>query len=294
MKNNKYILLSLSLFAFILIWIFSYNSFKNIQAKKIAFEQKMQEEESRRLEEEKLNQEISEKLNNLEVSPTLNIESEEEFSSSDSSTWTITSSGNTSKMSEIELKKRKEKVLILTFSSVEQCESLVYLKEECNQKFIFTLATDEGDLKYCDKISDETEKNDCKDAIYYDKNNCKSIKNTFLRSKCEANVLESQESISSQKIISSSSKESDIDKCNSFETFYEKQSCLKNIILNTSNIGLCKSFYSDVEDQTNCTKNVAYDYNRKVINEAFTKKDLSICDKLLDESSKKQCKSMTF
>jgi len=184
--------------------------------------------------------------------------------------------------------------MMLTFSNVEQCETLIYLKEECRSRFIYFLAVDELDLSYCNKLIDDIQKNDCRDDIYYKSNNCKSIKNTFLKSKCESNNLESKELLSNQTIINNASKISDTSKCSLLETYYEKQACLKNIIVSNKNLDLCKSFYTTTDEQISCIKNVSYDFNREIINEAFTKKDLSICDKIIDDATKKQCKSMTF
>lgn len=292
MKKNNYILIALGLILFILIGIFSYNSYSSIKQKKLDFEQK-------KLEEQKLEEEIWDKIEDLEINPSISVND----NNSGSISVSDSTSNNDNKPSSFDKTKdevteqdliKKESISILTFSTVGQCETLTYLKSDCEDKFLYSLAIEEWDLRYCNKLGWKTEINNCKDDINYKKNNCIAILNSYLKSKCEFNNQEQKQVQAEQSIISKSITSSDTSKCSTLETYYEKESCLKNVILNTNNIDLCLSFFKKPEEQTSCFKNVSYDFNRDIINEAFTKKDLSICEKIKDQMVKDQCKSMTF
>jgi len=281
MKKNNYILIGIALIFIIIIWAFSFNSYNNIKQKKLDFEQK-------KLEEQKLDSEINNKLEDLEINPSILPDKDTSSGAINSSTW------NTDEIvSEVVLIKR-EKMEILSFTEIDQCDDLTYLKDDCEDKFLYSLALEEWDLRYCNKLDWKTQINNCKDDINYANNKCSAIINSYLKSKCEFNNKEQKEVQAEQTIIAKSTSTSDTSKCSTLWTYSEKESCLKNIILNTKNIDLCLSFFTKVEEQNSCFKNVSYDFNREIINEAFTKKDLSICDKIKDQIVKNQCKNMTF
>lgn len=292
MKKNTYIIIVLSLIVIFSIWIFSYNSYNDkIKQKNIVLEQQKLEEQ--RLEDIKLEEEILDKLEDLEINPLIPIEwVKEDIAISEK--IVIKNDNNAENIiSEQDLVK-KESISILTFSTIEQCKTLKFLIKKCEDKFLYSLATDEWNIRYCNKLNNKSDINNCKDDINYKNNNCSLIINKYLKSKCEYNNKELKEIQSKQLIISNSNNSSDTSKCSLLDTYYDKESCIKNIILDTNNIDLCLSFFKNSDEQVSCYKNISYDFNRDIINEAYTKKDLSICDSIKIETIKNQCKSMKF
>lgn len=276
MNKNK-IFITIWLITCLLIWIFAYSSYLKIQKKEKEIAQKLAEEA-----------EINRKLSDLEIKPVI-VEEKTEIS-----TWSNIEASeekdNTKKTLQDTLK--NESISILTFTNVKQCDDLKYLKEKCKNKFLYSLAIESNNLSYCDKLLTQDEINSCNDEINYNKNNCTDISNAYLKEKCINNNKVLQESKKVTEILSSNNTNASL--CTTLSNYSDKESCLKKVILARKDLSLCNSVFTDKTEQEKCVKNISYDYNRNIINEAYVKKDLSLCDKLTTSELKTQCKSMTF
>lgn len=269
MKKNKIIIIILLIF-WLSFWVFFYNSYINIQKKE-------KEIEERKKQEELLNKEIEEKLEDFELIPLIEKEKEVIIEEKNENSWRKTLQDNL----------KQESIDILTFTNIKQCDGLKYLKEKCRNNFLYSLAIENNDLNYCNQLKNKNEVESCKDEINYNKLNCNSIKNTFLKEKCLYNLNQKKES----KIVKTASS---IDICKILTSYNDKENCAKKIILEKKDLSLCNEISTDKNEQNNCIKNISYELNRFIIQEAVKTKDLSLCDKIIDENIKTQCKSMTF
>lgn len=287
MKKSSSIVIIISIILVVcIVGVFSYTN----NQKKVAEQEKIVKEQT--VAEENLQKEISERLEDMEVTPIIDGENKEiATGSGEIKVWEETKDKETK--SPFDLIK-EERITILTFSNVKQCSDLMYLKKECESKFLYSLAVSSENLSYCNKLSSRKEINNCKDDINYKNNNCSSIINTYLKSKCEYNSKDLQETKVDNTIISNSNTYYDANKCKGLETYIDKENCIKNVIINTKKIDLCLSFFTKDEEKNTCYKNVSYDYNRAIINEAFQKKNLTLCESLTTTELKTQCKSMKF
>ncbi|MCK9272572.1 hypothetical protein M0P65_03425 [Candidatus Gracilibacteria bacterium] len=224
--------------------------------------------------------EVQNKLNNLKVAPLLKKED-------------IKVTQEETKKTEGELI-QEEDVKILSFVNSSQCDELVYLKEKCRDKFLYTLSVRGGSLSYCDRLKSEQEKLDCRDEINNNSGNCSAIKNSFLKSKCEYNYKSLTESKQDQQTLNTAITSSNSDLCKTLDSGTEKENCVRSIAVKTKNLSLCTSIITTKVEQDKCIKNTSYELNRAIIIEAYQKKDLSICEKLTDSTLKTQCKSMKF
>ena len=82
--------------------------------------------------------------------------------------------------------------------------------------------------------------------------------------------------------------------CDKLTDINEKINCLKPIIIKNRDINSCNSLFTTDSEKKDCIKNISYSYDRKMIEDAYNKKDLSICDKIYKEESKANCKKMSF
>lgn len=265
-KNLKLIISSVVVIILITTFLVVNNSIKN-----------------KRLAEEKRKQdiEIQNKLSELKVKPVIQ-----------ESTWAIVEDKD-DKKTEWELT-QEEEAKILTFTSASQCDQLVYLKDKCKDRFLFTLSTKSNNLSYCDRLWTDKEKTDCRDEINNNLGNCSSIVNTYLKSKCESNMKSYEAAKKEQVTLKTAIQQTNANLCKTLSTYNEKETCAINIIEKNYDISICNSLFTTKIEQDKCIKNATYLMNRAIINEAYTKKNLSLCDKLTDENLKKQCKSMTF
>lgn len=274
MNKNK-IFIVIWLITCLLIWIFAYTSYSKIVKKEKEIAQRLVEEA-----------EINKKLDELEVKPVI-IEEKTE-----TSTWKNTEVSEENPKKTLQDTLKNESASILTFTNVKQCDDLKYLKEKCKNKFLYSLAIESNNLSYCDKLLNKDEKNSCNDEVNYNKNNCNAISNAYLKEKCISNNKVIQEANKVTEVLSSNNTNASL--CTSLTNYSDKESCLKKVILAKKDLSLCNSVFNKKEEQEKCIKNISYDFNRNIINEAYVKKDLSLCDKLTTSELKTQCKSMTF
>lgn len=282
MNKNK-IFITIWLITCLLIWIFAYSSYLKIQKKEKEIAQRL-------AEEAKINKELS----NLEIKPVIVEEKEIIIEEKpEISTWSnieiFEEKDNTKKTLQDKLK--NESISILTFTNIKQCDNLIYLKEKCKSNFLYSLAIESNNLSYCNKLI-QSKKNSCNDEINYNKNNCNAISNTYLKEKCINNNKVLQEDKKVTEILSSDNTNASL--CITLSNYSDKENCLKKVILAKKDLSLCNSVFNKKEEQEKCIKNISYDFNRNIINEAYVKKDLSLCDKLTTTELKTQCKSMTF
>jgi len=224
--------------------------------------------------------ELDKKLENVTVDPLIDMPVEK--------SGALNNSGE----SQAELMNREE-ILMLSFSNARQCNRLVYFKEKCKNKFVFALAVKNNDLNFCDTIKDDVGKQNCKDEIYYNTKVCTSIANSTLKQKCDYNATEAMNLIKKEELLKKASTSTDGSLCKELAYYNEKEACLRPMILKTKNIKLC-DILNDPSEQSRCVKNITYELNRFIIDEAYTKKDLTICDQLQDVTIRKQCKAITF
>lgn len=187
-----------------------------------------------------------------------------------------------------------EEIQILSFTNARQCNKLTYLKDECKNKFVYNLAKKNNDITYCETLTKDTEKQDCRDEIHYNLLTCGDIKNMTLKQKCEYNLKQTQLVSQNQDTIKKAEASSDSKLCSVIANYRDKETCIKNVAIKTKDGTLCNKILTDKTEQDRCSKNVSYELNRAIINDVYTKKDLSLCDKITDETTKKQCKSMSF
>lgn len=270
MNKNKFFII-IWLIIFLWIWLFAYNSYTKIK-------QKEKEIALRELKEK----EVQEKLEDLEVKPTLEIKKEEKTSS-----WENLENQKDDSKKTLQDTLKAEAIDILTFTNVKQCDNLKYLKEKCKNNFVYELSIENNDLSYCEQLKTPEQISSCKDEINLKNLNCNNINNSFLKEKCLYNLNKKNE-------INIIKNADNADECKKLSDYANKENCIKKIILEKKDLNLCNSVFSNKTEQTNCIKNISYDFNRDIINEAYTKKDLSLCEKILDQNIKTQCKSMTF
>lgn len=267
MKLNKSIYIPIILILTTsVLWYFLINSYH----KKVALEKK---------------NEIEKKLGDLEINPSL------KFSSWNTNTWNI----------DLNLPKRTtswfikdERIEIMTFSNIKQCDSLKFLKTECRDSFIFELALKENSIENCNEIYDKIKKNSCIDEINNLNLNCSVISNKALRDKCNYMLSEKNKLETSDKLFLKATSENNIDLCKKLSSYSKKEECTKEVILEKKDIWLCKYVFSNLDEQKKCYDNISYDFNRYIISEAFKTKNLNICSKITSEELVKQCKSMQF
>jgi len=263
-KYRKIIIWATIFIVFITAFILINNSIKQ---KRLAEERKKEDIE------------IQNKLDELKVTPLIKKEE--------------TKKQQETKKTEAELM-QEEDVMILSFVNSSQCDELVYLKDKCRDKFLYTLSVRWGNLSYCDRLKSDQEKSDCRDEINNNSGNCSAIKNTFLKNKCEYNYKSLAQSKQNQQTLKTAIVSSNINLCKTLTSYSEKETCVRNIAVKTKNLSLCTSIFSVKADQDKCIKNTSYELSRAIIAEAYAKKDLSLCNKLTDSTLKTQCKSMKF
>lgn len=266
MKLNKYIYIVMLILIISISWYFIINSYN----KKVVLEKK---------------NEIEKKLNSLEVSPSL------KFSSWTTNTWNI--DWNIPKRTTSWFIK-DERIEIMTFSNIKQCDSLKFLKLECTDNFLFELAIKENSLSTCNEIYDNIKKLSCIDEINSNNLDCLSIKNTALKNKCNYTLAEKKKLETNDQLFIKALKENDADLCKKLSSYSKKEECIKEIIIEKKDMSLCKYIFPDIEEQKTCYSNVSYDFNRYIISEVFKTKNLSLCSKITSEELIKQCKSMQF
>lgn len=271
--KNKYLILGLLWFV-IVAWIFWYKSYVDLQDKQ------KQIEKRNKIEREKKDKEIERNLETLKVAPVL--------SGSTSDTW-VKKDEKKSKQEILE----NEKMSILTFSSISECDNLTYLKDKCKDTFLYSLAEKKNDLEYCERLKNPTDVNNCKDEINYNNSKCEVIIDLALKAKCEHNAKQAKMYQQKETILASNDISSS-DACKTLTAYSEKETCLKKLVLKNKDMSLCGKFFTSKDEQSKCYKNIAYDFNRALITEAFEKKDLTLCEKITDTSVKSQCKSMKF
>lgn len=270
MKLNKFIYIVILILIISISWYFIINSYNN----KIALEKK---------------NEIEKKLTNLEVSPSLN------FSNTNNNSW------NTNSWNSVNTYKRTtswfikdERIQIMTFSNIKQCETLKFLKLECRDNFLFELAIKENSINTCDEIYNSIKKISCIDEVNSKNLNCSSIKNTALKEKCNFTLTEKNNLDANDELFNKAIKENSADLCKKLASYSKKEECIKEIILEKKDISLCKYVFSNTEEQKTCYNNISYDFNRYIISEVFKTKNLLLCSKITSEELIKQCKSMQF
>lgn len=230
--------------------------------------------------------EIANKLENMEIKPEINLWNQ------NANSW---SSDNKEQKTTQDIMKEEE-IAILSFTNIRQCEKLKYYKDDCKNKFLFSLATNNDNLEYCNRLTEPSKIVDCKDEIYYKQNSCSSITNGFLKKKCEYNIELAKKSTQQEDLLKKalSSTNTDLNLCNSLDWFTNKEECVKNIALQKKDVNVCNIIFKSKDEQQKCVANISYELNRSIIREAFEKKDLSLCDKLTTQQLRTQCKSMTF
>lgn len=238
---------------------------------------------------------IKNELEDLEVTPVVTLKEESWSLNTESGSLTETGSNDSNDWNAKKSVRdiiEDEKLRIQTFSNIKQCDTLKYMKKSCNDSFLYVLATTNNEISYCDKLQWDVEKRDCLDQINYNKLDCEKIQNSYLKEKCEYNKKEVTKEQNDNKIIESDNNSPD--SCKKLSSYADKESCVKKIIISEKNINLCLNVFSKKEEQDSCYKNVSYELNRKIIQEAYDKKDLSLCEKLTTQELKSQCKTMKF
>lgn len=295
-KNN--IVISVVVLLFIFLFWFIFVSYKNIQEKK-------QSQKNITIWESEENKELTSELEKMEVQPIIQLwddslseevnQNEESSESSINTSIDIATVSQSQKAPPIKTMQDyidEENIKILSFSNIRQCNTLKYVKEKCIDQFTFQLAVKENKIDYCDKISDVIDKGNCIDEINYNLKKCELIKNAYLKEKCVYNLNEEKKITTSVTVVSSSN--SWVSDCQKLSTYSQKEQCSKKIILENKDISICNKVFSNSEEQKKCRDNISYDFDRMIINEAFDKKNLSLCDKLVNTEAKSQCKQMQF
>lgn len=144
---------------------------------------------------------------------------------------------------------------------------------------MFEAAVRGKDLASCDGIKDSAKKEECKTTVTdltltekafnkLDKSICNGIKNERYKENCKATI------------------ENEIAKKDKLAKADEKRLSIEQDAINKGNADIC----NDIEDENqkySCRYNV-------IVNQAESKKDPSLCDKIGKESFIKQCKEENF
>lgn len=203
------------------------------------------------------------------------------------------------KKEDSEISRWDEELKILSFTNISQCETLKFLKNDCNDSFLHKLAIMNGNTTVCNKIINDTDKIGCKNEIYYNKKLCDNIDwNLRLKVTClkEVNKKKKLETDEKEKeaIMTISKKTNKYEICEKLSDFDEKIECLKPIIIKNRNIYACNDIFTKDNEKDDCIKNMSYSFDKQMVKDAFRNKDLSICEKIYKENTRTKCTQMSF
>lgn len=204
----------------------------------------------------------------------------------------------------ISCEKIREEIAMRNVTNIRECAKFKYVKEDCEDSFYLKASETSGNAKLCESVSDSEQKRICKENVLkkealakMDSELCKEIVTPSTRLACfeEIKALTQQNTQNKQTetAVSTAIKNLDPIACSKLATFELRISCLNPIVMAQKDITLCR--YSGTSDeQKRCNNLIGYDLDKSILNEAYLKKDVTLCDKLSDKSLVASCKSMKF
>ncbi|EKE28975.1 MAG: hypothetical protein ACD_2C00258G0015 [uncultured bacterium (gcode 4)] len=202
--------------------------------------------------------------------------------------------------------KEGEKSSISTFTNIRQCDALKFLKSYCKDKFYYETAMVKLDIVYCSSIADSKLQITCKDNITYrnalnswNQEACKNIisdlnlKKTCV-SKTEILKTEITQVNKESEIFKTAISTNNYNLCSGLNELWKIVDCISPIVTKNKDISICSKVFTTKENQDRCFNLLSIDYDRMIIREAFTTKNLSLCDKLYNKTTITQCKAMKF
>ncbi|EKE28505.1 MAG: hypothetical protein ACD_3C00051G0008 [uncultured bacterium (gcode 4)] len=202
--------------------------------------------------------------------------------------------------------KEDEKSSIWTFTNIRQCETLKYLKSYCKDKFYFETAMIKLDPIYCSSIAESRLQVTCKDNINYknalsswNQEACKSITSDLnlqktCISKTELIKTEISQANKESEIFKTATSTNNYNLCVNLKELWKIVDCIAPIVTKNKDISICSKVFPTKENQDRCYNLLSVDYDRMMIQDAYSTKNLSLCDKLYNKTSIAQCKSMKF
>jgi len=185
---------------------------------------------------------------------------------------------------------------ILRSGDENQCEQLSDedLKQQCYDKIYFNAAMESFDLDLCQKISDEAMKENCTNQIQVvmgrtasSEAECEVITDDELKLECLDNYH-----------YSASVEDLDLESCSSITDSSMKERCEKTVQQNIEVIEISKQPVAERPDTTeeilescdNLSSSLAQECKDQANYDlAYEEKDLSYCNKIIDEEMQSEC-----
>lgn len=131
---------------------------------------------------------------------------------------------------------------------------------------------------------------------------CSSISNPIDRKNCDALIVKNSQIIKSKDAVETTLKSSKfandadiVKKCSTASSEKYLNKCLRKEYtmkaVDTKNVSLCQKLPNQ-ELVTSCTQEYSARIELGIFNEARSKKDPALCDRIRQELSKKQCKAI--
>lgn len=168
------------------------------------------------------------------------------------------------------------KLLAIKLKNNQLCDKIINkeVAEECNDRVTFEIAIQNKDLELCKVIKEENLNSSCAVNIIsqnqYKEPDCEKLEDSKQKDLCLGHVLYEE-----------ATAKNDISLCQKIPGEGNNTECLYSIISEYDNLSYCRILPEEL--QQICLQIVA----RRL---AYEKKDKSLCDQMIDDAAKDECK----